>query len=105
MGRAWIAILDHVLFCSASTEVAGLAGAKKAGCGLVKPIQACATVTSSQRQRHCDLGAAAAEGDINGQLDELLPTRHPESTGAQQMDRPAPMLGQQHADSRQNSAV
>ena len=43
MGHAWIAIPDHVLVFSASTEVAGLAGAEKGGCGLASPIQACAT--------------------------------------------------------------
>jgi hypothetical protein len=40
MGHAWIrvAILDHVLVFSASTEVAGLAGAEKGGRGLASPI-------------------------------------------------------------------
>ncbi len=45
MGHAWIAIPDHVLVFSTSTEVADLAGAEKGGCGLASPIQACATAS------------------------------------------------------------
>ena len=59
MGHAWIAIPDHVLVFSASTEVAGLAGAEKGGCGLASPIQACAT-SSEVKMIHGDMIDATA---------------------------------------------
>ena len=99
-------ISDHGLSCSASTEVAGLVGAK-GGCGRMSPIHAYSL--ASTPMRYCDLRAAAADV-FEMQLGRLGDQQRCISAAIcqdgivdgrsfKQMHGPASLLSTQHAES------